>query len=493
MKWHRQTLLVLLVAATCGAMAAENETPPFFDALKEEGAWFKLCGTAWAWQPAVMQQDPGWRPYLHGGSWTRLDEANWFWVSEYAWGAIAFHYGRWFATEAYGWLWVPGTQWCPAWVDWRLTPTYSGWTPLPPDDAFFTSIGVTNFAVGWQQYAFVPNSGFLARDLRPLVVDGTDFAQEAVTSFTGPEPNQVGYVAPEDLVLPATMIVEEQEVFPVYTETRSTVYLREPVLTYSPCRVYVEHGTDFYARHPPACRRPVQVRRPSHSRSPGPPPPVRPVVQAPPPRPVVPPRANVPAPRPPPPRPPTAVKPPPPRPPTAVKPPPPRPPTAVTPPPPRPPTAVKPQPPRPPTAVKPPTPRPPTSMKPPTPRPPTAVKPPTPRPPTVVNPSTPRPPSAVKPPTPRPPAAVNPPTPRPPATVNRPSRPTTAVQPPPSRPPAAVKPQPPRQSAAVSQSSRPTAAGIQPPAPARSSHRSPAPSRESVAAPARQNRAERRR
>ena len=370
MNWHRKTLLVLLlVAATFGAVAAETETPPFFDALKEEGAWFKLGGTAWAWQPAVMQQDPGWRPYLHGGSWIRHDEANWFWISEYAWGAIAFHHGRWLETEAYGWVWMPGTQWCPAWVDWRLTPTHSGWAPLPPDDAFFASIGVTNYTIGWQQYTFVPNSGFLARDLRPLVVDGTDFAQEAVKSFTGPEPNQVGYVAPTDLGRPATMIVEEQEVFPVYNEIRSTVYLREPVLAYSPCRVYVEHGSGFHARHPPACRLPVQVRRPSHSRSPRPPPPAPPVVQAPPPR-------RMPA---------AATRPRPP-PPSGVTPLQPRPPTVGTPPPRRPPAGVAPLRPPPPSAVNPPRPRPPTVGTPPRPRPPTVGTPPPRRPPTAVTP-----------------------------------------------------------------------------------------------------------
>ena len=331
MKWYRKTALVLLVSAACAALAADVETPPFFDALKEDGAWFKLGGTSWAWQPAVMQQDPGWRPYLDGGSWTR-HEANWFWVSEYAWGAIAFHHGRWIETEAYGWLWVPGTQWCPAWVDWRLTSTHSGWAPLPPDDAFLGSIGVTNYALGWQQYAFVPNGDFLARELRDHLVDATGFAHGAVMSFAGPEPHQVGYVAPEGLGSAATVIVQEREVLPVYDEICSTVYLREPVLAYSPCQVYLDFGDGFYARHPPACRPPVRVRRPDRGRHSGPPPPASPVAQTAPSRP----------------RPPDAIVAPPPRPPSAVVQHPPRPPSAVIQHPPRPPSAVVQHPPRPP-------------------------------------------------------------------------------------------------------------------------------------------------
>ena len=320
----RTSLFMLLAAAALGAAVAvaENETPPFFDELKDEGAWFMLGESAWAWQPAVMQQDPDWRPYLDGGSWTRHDDANWFWVSEYIWGAIAFHHGRWFETEDYGWLWVPGTQWCPAWVDWRLTPTHSGWAPLPPGDAFFESIGVTNYAIGWQQYAFVPNSAFTARNLRPLMVDGTEFAGEAVGSFTGPAPDQVGYATPvrlgqattvvvtepETVVVtePETVVVTEQKVvttYPDYSAVRSTIYLREPVLAYTPCSLYhVGYGGTFrpHPRHP-ACRPPVPVRRHKPSRSARPRPPAPAVTHAPPPRPALapPPPVHKPAPPPP--------------------------------------------------------------------------------------------------------------------------------------------------------------------------------------------------
>jgi hypothetical protein len=48
------------------------------------------------------------------------------------WGWAPFHYGRWFLHDDYGWLWVPGTEWAPAWVDWRHGDGWVGWAPLPP-------------------------------------------------------------------------------------------------------------------------------------------------------------------------------------------------------------------------------------------------------------------------------------------------------------------------------------------------------------------------
>lgn len=270
----KRILLVLLSCLAFVARAADDGLPPFFDELKADGTWIRLGGTAWAWQPAAMQQAPGWRPYLHAGNWTRA-EANWFWTSVYPWGAIAFHFGRWFETEEFGWLWVPGTQWSPAWVDWRLTPTHSGWAPLPPNNAFFASIGVTNAVTGWEQYAFVPNAVFLARELLPFVADGAAFAGATTASYTGPAPEQVGYVAtPVTTVsVPASTTVYTSETSPVYTETRTTVYVREPVFT--GCRTRVVFGPDDRLRDHghPACPPPVRVRRESRGRPPSPPPP----------------------------------------------------------------------------------------------------------------------------------------------------------------------------------------------------------------------------
>ena len=117
--------LGLLLSLLTAAVAAETNLPPFYQELLTDGAWLQLAGKAWVWQPRTLHADPAWRPYLHGGSWTLHDD-NWFWTSEYQWGAIVFHYGRWLEVENLGWLWVPATQWCPAWVDWRLTPTRLG-------------------------------------------------------------------------------------------------------------------------------------------------------------------------------------------------------------------------------------------------------------------------------------------------------------------------------------------------------------------------------
>jgi len=54
-----------------------------------------------------------------------------YWQSDYAWGAIPFHYGRWSYVAGYGWIWSPAYVYAPAWVVWRHTGDYCGWAPLP--------------------------------------------------------------------------------------------------------------------------------------------------------------------------------------------------------------------------------------------------------------------------------------------------------------------------------------------------------------------------
>jgi hypothetical protein len=73
------------------------------------------------------------------GQWVYTDN-GWFWQSDYAWGAIPFHYGRWMSYPGYGWLWAPDYTWGPGWVCWRHAEGYCGWAPLPPG-AFFDGVG----------------------------------------------------------------------------------------------------------------------------------------------------------------------------------------------------------------------------------------------------------------------------------------------------------------------------------------------------------------
>jgi len=109
----------------------------FYSSLSPYGNWVPM-DYGYAWAPTGV--GPGWRPYMDG-QWVWSD-LGWTWSSYEPWGWATYHYGRWVMDPAYGWLWIPGTTWAPAWVSWYQTPGYVGWSPLPPDNNFFLSIGV---------------------------------------------------------------------------------------------------------------------------------------------------------------------------------------------------------------------------------------------------------------------------------------------------------------------------------------------------------------
>jgi hypothetical protein len=269
MKRLNRIALMMVVGLALGARA-EGDLPLFYEELQPEGAWFKLDGRAWVWQPKAMQLDSSWRPYVNAGCWTRHEE-NWFWVSEYPWGAVAFHYGRWYPSASNGWVWVPGTQWCPAWVDWQLTDTHSGWAPLQPEDEFFAALGLAPPAYDWSRYAFVPNTAFLEKDLLPYVRDGTAFADAAVSQVAGPATDRVGL---------QQAVVAYSEMTPTYyyDTTPVSYYETTPTVIYSDARYALWWPFSLFAhcrrdhRHSSGCE------PPSRHHSSQPPPPSRPVV-----------------------------------------------------------------------------------------------------------------------------------------------------------------------------------------------------------------------
>jgi hypothetical protein len=100
----------------------------FYDALAPYGEWIWQDEYGWVWSPDDVPVS--WRPYSDG-HWTYTDQ-GWLWESELPWGWAVFHYGRWYYSPVEGWLWVPGSEWAPAWVEWREGNGYVGWAPLPP-------------------------------------------------------------------------------------------------------------------------------------------------------------------------------------------------------------------------------------------------------------------------------------------------------------------------------------------------------------------------
>lgn len=123
----------IMVAAPSQALAQAGEDidlEVFYRELQPYGEWFRHPRWGEVWRPNV---DESWRPYTRG-HWAWTEDYGWMWVAEEEWGWAAFHYGRWVFDDNEGaWIWIPGSQWAPAWVQWRESEEQVGWAPLPPD------------------------------------------------------------------------------------------------------------------------------------------------------------------------------------------------------------------------------------------------------------------------------------------------------------------------------------------------------------------------
>lgn len=155
----------------------------FQDRLAPYGRWIHhpLWGDVWRPRPRLVGRD--FQPYTNG-YWELTDEYGWYWVSEDPFDDVVYHYGRWVYDPQWSWLWVPGYTWAPAWVSWREGEDYTGWMPLPPDEAFLSgtglSFGVNLGSIGidfyrrWYEgrvdpdrfYVFVDNRHLVERDYR---------------------------------------------------------------------------------------------------------------------------------------------------------------------------------------------------------------------------------------------------------------------------------------------------------------------------------------
>ena len=136
----------------------------FFEELQPHGSWFDTAEFGYVWQPAMAHWVSDWRPYTRG-TWVYTDW-GWTWCSDEPFGWATYHYGRWTLLQKIGWVWVPGTDWAPAWVSWRVCPSYIGWAPLPPVTVFEVNIdfgGSTDLYCGISpsQYCFVPVGVFV--------------------------------------------------------------------------------------------------------------------------------------------------------------------------------------------------------------------------------------------------------------------------------------------------------------------------------------------
>ena len=110
----------------------------FYDELSPYGTWIQDPQYGYVWRPDVDQNE--FRPYYTNGRWVMTEYGN-TWVSNYDWGWAPFHYGRWVINNYRQWIWLPGTNWGPAWVDWRSGDGYYGWAPMAPAISINLSFG----------------------------------------------------------------------------------------------------------------------------------------------------------------------------------------------------------------------------------------------------------------------------------------------------------------------------------------------------------------
>jgi hypothetical protein len=131
------TISALLFPKQVKAQQDQVNFQIFYDELSPYGQWVDDMQYGYVWIPDAGED---FEPYSTEGHWI-LSEYGWTWVSNYDWGWAPFHYGRWDYDNYYGWFWVPDNEWGPAWVNWRSSNGYYGWSPMEPGLSVGLSFG----------------------------------------------------------------------------------------------------------------------------------------------------------------------------------------------------------------------------------------------------------------------------------------------------------------------------------------------------------------
>jgi hypothetical protein len=145
MKSHIRILTILLVLIISQVMITKQASAQryyanyqlFYDQLSPYGEWVDYPNFGYVWIPNAGYD---FVPYSTRGHWI-LSNYGWTWVSDYNWGWAPFHYGRWDYDNYYGWFWIPDNEWGPAWVTWRRSEGYYGWSPMEPGISLSVSFG----------------------------------------------------------------------------------------------------------------------------------------------------------------------------------------------------------------------------------------------------------------------------------------------------------------------------------------------------------------
>lgn len=158
---------IFLITASTKIIAQPQEAVPikvFYEALSPYGQWMYDKNYGYVWTPS----DKKFRPYYTNGYWVMTEHGS-TWFSNYPWGWVPFHYGRWVHDSYYRWVWIPGTTWAPAWVVWRTSGEYCGWTPITPGTSI-SAAGGPSYFVPNDWWVFVPRKNLLSRSFQQNVV-----------------------------------------------------------------------------------------------------------------------------------------------------------------------------------------------------------------------------------------------------------------------------------------------------------------------------------
>src|SRR5258706_16330251 len=157
-------LAVAILTASANKIIAQSQetvsAKVFYEALSPFGQWMYDKTYGYVWTPA----DKKFRPYYTNGNWGMTEYGS-TWVSTYPWGWAPFHYGRWLYDSFYHWVWVPGTTWAPAWVVWRTSGEYCGWTPMTPGTNISVAMGPSKY-VPDDWWLLVQRKYFLSREFQ---------------------------------------------------------------------------------------------------------------------------------------------------------------------------------------------------------------------------------------------------------------------------------------------------------------------------------------
>ncbi len=166
----------LLLTMSCVALPRQTEAQQstislqvFYDELSPYGQWIDYNDYGYVWIPNVNSD---FAPYSTDGHWI-LTEYGWSWSSDYDWGWAAFHYGRWSFNNSFGWFWVPDNEWGPAWVNWRQSDGYYGWSPMEPGISMSVNFG-RSYDSNNDHWLFVRDRDFERQDMNRYYVGRSD-------------------------------------------------------------------------------------------------------------------------------------------------------------------------------------------------------------------------------------------------------------------------------------------------------------------------------